>query len=235
MNSPAHSPDAMPDNSRRAVNTDKPDCRKHSCREDAFTGLELVIVAAAIILFTAVSGYFLLTGAGPAAEHQGYLPGALSMSGDHLRTVGSTWGFSAVDTFQDGVAIRFRQPDRSRLGAVQVTIALFMGNFNGVDLDRAKVLWMKDGTVEELSRSVDPILVCPNWTIARKTNMLPGQSADADTILEQNEQFDLLICPSGGALPYQQFIVAVSPAGNALPLPVRLTAPASIQPIMRLN
>jgi hypothetical protein len=217
------------------MNNDKPDYRRYPGREDAFTGLELVIVAATVILFAAVSGYFLITGTGSAAEHRGYLPEALSMSGDHLRTVGSVFGFSAVDTFQDGISIRFQNPDRDRLGAAQLSVALFTGHSEGLDMSRARILWMTDGNVEELSRTSGTILICPNWTIARKTSILPGQTADADTILEENEQFVLLICPSGGALPYQQFTIAVSPAGNALPLPVSLTAPASIQPVMRLN
>ena len=218
------------------MDSSEQDHRNSSYRENAFTGLELVILAATVILLTGLAGYYVLAGPGPfTAGHQGYLPGAISMSSDHLRTVGSVWGFSAVDTLQDGVLIRFRQPDRARLGAARMTIALFTGHSDGVDMDRARVLWMTNGTVEELSRTAGTTLVCPNWTIAGKSNMLPGQSADADTILEQNEQFELLICPSGGTPPYQQFTIAVSPAGNALPLPVSVSAPGRIQPIMRLN
>jgi hypothetical protein len=116
-----------------------------------------------------------------------------------------------------------------------MNIALFIGNSGGVDMGRAQVVWMMNGTAEPLSRSEGRTLICPNWTIARKTNLLPGQSADEDIILEPNEPFELVICPTGGALPYQPLIIAVSPAGNALPLPVSLTAPGRIQPLMMLN
>ena len=217
------------------MNHEKPHPEKWSHRDAAVTGLELVILCAAMIL-TALTGYFLLAGPGPfIAGNQGFIPGTVSMNADHLRTVGSVWGFSAVDTVQDGVAVRFRHPNRARLGAAQMNIALFIGNSGGVDMDRTQVVWMMNGTAEQLSRSVGRTLICPNWTIARKTSLLPGQSADEDIILGPNEQFELLICPTGGALPYEQLIIAVSPAGNALPLPVSLTAPGRIQPLMRLN
>jgi hypothetical protein len=203
---------------RHPINNDKRHFEKWSHRDAAVTGMELVILIAAVIFATALSGYFLLAGPGVfTAGSQGFIPGSVNMNADHLRTVGSVWGFSAVDAVQDGVAIRFRQPDRARLGAAQITIVLFIGNPGGVDMDRAQVVWMMNGTVEPLSRSADTTLICPNWTITRKTNMLPGQSADADTILEPNEQFELLICPSGGALPYQPFIIAVSPPGTRFP------------------
>ena len=58
---------------------------------------------------------------------------------------------------------------------------------------------------------------------------------DADNILDPHEQFDLFICPEEGAAPYQQFTVAITPPEAALPLPVRITAPGRIQPIMVLN
>jgi hypothetical protein len=133
------------------------------------------MLCAAVIFTVAVSGYFLLIGPGPfAVASQGFVPGMASMNADYLRTVGSVWGFSSVDTVQNGVAIRFRQPDRARLGAAEMNIALFIGNSGGVDMDRAQIVWMMNGKAEVLSRSDDRTLMCPNWTIARKTNLLPG-------------------------------------------------------------
>jgi len=65
--------------------------------------------------------------------------------------------------------------------------------------------------------------------------MLPGQSADADNILEPNEQFELFICPSNATVPYQEFIVVIDPARGALPLPVSRSAPALIRPVIQLG
>jgi hypothetical protein len=68
-----------------------------------------------------------------------------------------------------------------------------------------------------------------------KYNLFPGREADADNILDPLEQFHLFICPEDDAAPYQQFTVAITPPGAALPLPVLITAPGRIQPVIVPN
>ena len=126
-------------------------------------------------------------------------------------------------------------PNRNRLGGVNMHVSLFIGDTGGIDMDRVTVLWMTNGNVSIIPQSQGSLLICPNWTITGKYNLLPGHEANADNILNPHEQFDLFICPEEGAAPYQQFTVAITPPGAALPLPVHITAPGSIQPIMVLN
>ncbi|WML67149.1 MAG: hypothetical protein METHP_00638 [Methanoregula sp. SKADARSKE-2] len=59
------------------------------------------------------------------------------------------------------------------------------------------------------------MLICPGWSIAGKF-MLPGHSADSDSILEPNEQFELLIFPSDTTVPYQESTVIIDPARRFL-------------------
>jgi len=144
-------------------------------------------------------------------------------------------GTPAIDTVQNNVLIRFSRPNRDRVGGVNMFVSSFTGDTDGIDMDRVTVLWMTNGTVSIIPQSRGPFLICPNCTITGKYNLLPGNEADADNILDPHEQFDLFICPEEGAAPYQQFTVAITPPGAALPLPVHITAPGSIQPIMVLN
>jgi hypothetical protein len=203
--------------------------------EDGFTGLELVILL--VILIAAAGAFVILSkeNTGSQTVPEGMIVGALQMTGGSLRPTGDIYGFSAIDTSRSRVPILFRIHDRNTLGAVDVTVALMIGDMGGIDMDTTKISWGNARGTEMIPRTDVSPLICPNWTIARKYNMLPYQSADADNILEPNEQFELLVCPLRGAGPYDQFTVTISPQGNALPLPVVLTAPARIQPVMHLN
>jgi len=80
--------------------------------------------------------------------------------------------------------------------------------------------------------AVGRMLICPGWSIAGKF-MLPGHSADSDSILEPNEQFELLICPSDTTVPYQESTVIIDPARGALPLPVSRSASPLVLPVMQ--
>jgi hypothetical protein len=68
-----------------------------------------------------------------------------------------------------------------------------------------------------------PLLVCPNWTITRKLNFIPLKGADKDLMLEDTEQFVLLVCPAGHVAPYEQFTMTITPQnGEILPLTRRV-------------
>jgi len=214
--------------------------KTHGMREDAVTGLELVIVGAVIIIISGlILGFHGDENATPAGSYtgspQGILTSSVRTTGDLLRPVGTVIGFSAVDTVQNGIAIRYTQPDPAKLGAVLITVSLMIGDMGGIDMDKTTVRWMMNGKNEVIKKTSPPTLICPNWTISQKLNMLPGKSADADDILEPNEQFVLIICPSTGVSPNEQAILTIAPAGDAFPLPVQINPPAFIQSKMALH
>jgi len=206
-----------------------------SLSEDGFTGLELVILL--LILIVAAGAFVILSkeNTGSPTVPEGVIVGALHVTGGSLRTTGDIYGFSAIDTSRSSVPIYYRVHDRNSLGAVDVSVALLVGDMGGVDMDKINVFWVSSRGFEEIPHADASPLICPNWTIARKYNMLPFQSADGDNILEPDEAFELLVCPIWGVAPSDRFTVTISPQGNALPLPVALTAPARIRPVMRLN
>jgi archaellin len=203
--------------------------------DDAFTGLELVFVTAIVISATAFIFFHGEKNSPDTASYNGIVYGAMQITGGSLRQVGEATGYAAIDTSLSKIPVRFQKPDRNTLGALEITVSLLIGDMGGIDMDKTKILWMTGNKTEELSRSAASLLVCPGWTISGKYAMLPGRSADTDNILEPGEQFALLMCPAEGAAPYQQITVAISPQGDALPLPVRITTPARIKPVMLLD
>jgi len=207
-----------------------------SCNDTAVTGLELVILALTIAV---ILGFLLISNGGESISgnsgRQGVIPQSIMMHGATIHIVGRISGIPAIDTVQNNVLIRFPNPNRDRLGGVNVYVSRFIGDTDGTDMDQVTVLWMTKGNVSIIPRNQGPILICPNWTIVGKYNLLPGHDANADDILDPDEQFHLFICPKDGAAPYQQVTIAIAPRGAALPLPVSITTPGQIQPSMVLN
>lgn len=204
-----------------------------SSREKALTGFGFLVVISLVILlaYGVVLSFSSIQG---DSYKGGLLPTIVTESGDLLRHVGPVYGFSAVNGTPSDVAVQYPHPDPRRLGSVEMTTALFMGNMGGVDFDNVRVVWVSGGIAETLSRSDRRPVVCPGWTIAGKFNMLPLKSADGDNILEPNEQFEIFACPSNTTAPDNQFTVTISPAGIILPPVVRATVPSSVQPVMSL-
>ena len=212
---------------------------RHTTRnEDAFTGLELVIVIVVLIGAAALLLVSLSGGQVPAVIREfpgGILAESMYISGDNIQTVGSVYGFPAVSGTIRNTDVRFRDPDPKALGAVWVTISLFIGTTGAIDMDRVNVSWTVSGSHEEIKQTSLPSLICPNWTISRKSNMLPGHSADSDSWLEPGEQFEILVCPSTGVQPYGSFTLTLSPDGSAMPLKVTRRVPPGISPAMNLK
>ncbi len=165
----------------------------------------------------------------------GLVAESMYITGDSLRPVGSVFGFSAVPSGNAGGMVLYPRPDPGKLGSVQVTIALFIGDTGAIDMDRLTATWSSGGPAETLQKSDRVPLVCPNWTIVKKYHMLPGHAADADNLLEPNEQFLIQACPSQAVAPYQSFTLALHPEGTAVPLPLTRMVPAQVQPVMDLG
>ncbi len=206
--------------------------------EDAFTGLELVVL---IAVLAGVSAFLLipLMGGGPSPWVRTFPEGPVAesvyQSGDHLQPVGNIIGFPAVNGPIGNAEMIFRDPDPGTLGAVRVTTSLFMGDTGAIDMDRITVIWTVSGSNEELRQTSPHPLVCPNWTITRKYNLLPGRTADSDNWLEPGEQFEILACPSTGVKPYGIFTLIIHPDGSAMPLILTRTVPSGIAPVMNLR
>lgn len=165
----------------------------------------------------------------------GLVAESMYITGDSLRPVGSVFGFSAMPSGNAGGMVVYPRPDPCLLGSVQVTVALFIGDTGAIDMDRLAVAWSSGGPAEPLQKSDRAPLVCPNWTIVKKYNMLPGQTADEDNLLEPNEQFLIQACPSQAVAPYQSFTLTLHPEGTAVPLPLTRMVPAKVQPVMDLG
>jgi hypothetical protein len=157
------------------------------------------------------------------------------ISGDNIQPVGSVFGFPAVSGVPVNADVWFAHPDRGKLGVVRMTISLFMGDTGAIDMDRVNVIWTVSGSHEQIGQTRPPSLLCPNWTISAKNNMLPGRSADSDNWLEPGEQFEILVCPSTGVQPYGKFTLTISPEGSAMPLTLTRTVPPGIRPVMNLG
>ncbi|MEI7857467.1 MAG: hypothetical protein WCH85_08190 [Methanomicrobiales archaeon] len=166
---------------------------------------------------------------------EGTIAESVYQSGDHLQPVGSVYGFSAVNGMHGNAEVIFRNPDPRTLGAVHITTSLFMGDTGAIDMDRVTVSWAEAGSREDLQQTSSHFLICPNWTITGKYNMLPGRSADSDNWLEPGEQFEILACPSTGVQPYGIFTLMIHPDGSAMPLRITRTAPPDIHPVMNLK
>ncbi|MFA4877359.1 MAG: hypothetical protein WC586_08085 [Methanoregula sp.] len=212
--------------------------KKNGGGEDAFTGLEVIILIIAL-LGIAVS-FFWFTNSEETLGWVRSFPGGMVaesvyISGDHMQPVGSVFGFPAVSRIKNKPLLFVPRPDPKKLGAIQVMVSLFIGHTGAIDMDQVRVSWAGDGYSEQILKTSTRPLVCPNWTIVGKYNMLPGHVADADNWLEPDEEFEILVCSSHGARPYESFTITLSPEGTGLPLPLTRIVPARIEPVMKLG
>lgn len=208
----------------------------HSSTEDAVTGLELVIiicvlVAGAVFLLVFLSGGtsipFRTFPGGLVAE-------SIYVSGDNVQAVGNMYGFPMTSRQTAPRIITVRE-DPMQLGVVRFTISLFIGDTGAIDMDKVRMSWSRNGESELIPKTPPQVLICPNWTISRKYNLLPGRTADSDEWLEPNEQFEITLCPTTGTPPYGRFTVTLQPDGVAAPLTLPRMVPARIQPVMNLG
>ncbi|HUT37675.1 MAG TPA: hypothetical protein VMW77_00025 [Methanoregula sp.] len=208
--------------------------------ENAFTGLELVILLVAVVLVIGYLGYWELSnGKTPAPEalqkqNQGMIPNAVMAMSNILMDPGGITGYPAVDGTINGVPVLFTSQNPAMLGAFELTIQPFMMTTGAIDMGHASVFWMCGNDQEKLSHVQTPTLVCPNWTITQKLNFIPLKGADQDLMLEDTEQFVLLVCPAGHVAPYQQFTMTIAPQNGEI-LPLTRTVPFIITPFAILG
>ena len=206
--------------------------------DDALTGFGLVIltgivISAVIVAWLVLSG----TAAVPVGREfpEGIVPGSMYLSGDGIQPVGSATGFSSLYLGQVRTPVVYRNPDPGRLGSVQLTVSLFMGDTGAIDTDRITVTWSSNGSVEHVTKTREILLVCPYWTITGKYNMLPGRTADSDEWLEPGEQFQVIVCPKESLAPYHAFTLGMYPDGMVIPLRLSRMVPPRVRPVMDLG
>lgn len=204
------------------------------CREDGYTGLDLVSWGA-IAFITCALLVHLLAGAHGAANPQGgIIPRAIQQSGDQLNVFGSITGFPADPGLTGGIPVRWPDPNPGRLGGVGMSLSLFIGSTGGIDMAHTTVLWTDASGTQQVPLSKDRPLLCPNWTIVQKLNVIPLKSADDDDILEPGEKFDVIICSFRTYAPYEEFTIEYEPPGSGPHFPVKCTVPFPITRTMEL-
>jgi len=201
--------------------------------EPALTGLEIVILLALLLLAIGYIGYGVLSGDG-TSKKQGILENEIVATSNLITNTGGSFGFPSVDHPIEGMPVRFKTQNPRALGAYEVTIQPFIMTTGAIDMGHATIIWASGNDRETLSRVETPVLVCPNWTITRKANFIPMKGADQDILLENTEQFTLLICPSQTAAPYQKFGLTIAPANGEI-LPLSYMVPPKITPVTNLG
>jgi len=202
--------------------------------EPALTGLEIVILLVLLVLAIGFIGYGELFPGTSTPKRQGMIQNEIVATSNLITSTGGTFGFPAVDGPIDGVPVRFKTQNPRALGAYEVTVQPFMMTTGAIDMGHATITWASGNDRETLSRVETPVLVCPNWTIAHKANFIPLKGADQDLLLENSEQFTLLICPSQTAAPYQKFGLTIVPANGEI-LPLAYMVPPKITPVTTIG
>jgi hypothetical protein len=104
----------------------------------------------------------------------------------------------------------------------------------GDDLSKATVVIITPDGSEKLPRRAAPPFVRPGWTITREGGVLPGTNADADEILEPNEEFTIAVSPSENLQPGTPFSLVIS-MPNVHPFTLNRTVPRVLSPVMVLG
>lgn len=205
--------------------------------EDAVTGLELVILI--VLLVAGAALILILSGSGAPDLSRtfpgGIVAGSVYITGDNIQTVGNVYGFPMTSKTTGPLPVVTVGQNPDQLGAVRFVVSLFIGDTGAIDMDRVQVSWAQNNGTQVILKTSPQVLICPNWTISNKYNMLPGRTADSDELLEPGEQFEITLCPSTGIPPYGKFTITLRPDGVAAPLTIPRMAPPRIQPVMNLG
>ncbi len=104
----------------------------------------------------------------------------------------------------------------------------------GDDFSHATVVMVTPGGSETLPRRTTPPLIRPGWSIISKEGVLPGTNANANDLLEPNEQFSIIVSPSVNLPPGTPFSIIMK-IPDIQPLNIDRTVPVPLQPVMDLG
>lgn len=203
------------------------------CREDAVTGADLVIGLIAVIAILFV--IHILLGSPLTADHdEGIIPRTIEASADVLITDGDVYGFADTGGPYEGVTVAEGPTNPNTMGAVSLPLRLLEGEMGGVNMETADVRISTQEHIEGLRYSGNMPLQRPNWTVASRSHVTAGETADNDLIIEPGEIFTILVYPSMSLPPETTFSVQIQ-AGKGEPFTMTRKVPGHITPVMDLN
>ena len=176
--------------------------------------------------------------------HPSYTSGVAAYSSvkgltDNLAVAGDVTGYADMTgTAADGqVPVSFRM--HPGLSTVQLNIRLATLRLNwepgtGDDLSQATVVMVTPAGSETLPRRTTPPLIRPGWSVVSKNGVLPGTNANANDILEPNEQFGIVVSPSANLQPGTPFSIIMMMPGIQ-PLKIDRMVPVPLRPVMDLG
>lgn len=176
--------------------------------------------------------------------HPSYYTGETAYSSmrvltDDLALAGHVMGYADIQ----GPAVKAHvlQSPQTRPGLTMARLNLRLATLRmnwepgtGDDLSRATVLLITPEESEYLPRRTSSPFARPGWTISRKGGRLPGTTADADEILEPNEEFSIVVSPSVNLQPGTPFSVIIS-IPDVRPFTLNRTVPLALGPVMDLG
>jgi len=201
-------------------------------RNDAITGLELIIAIAVICIFIWLCGSIVFNAVMPhfnnsSGPRGGFVGFATGESADILIIDGTCFG--AQNTGGDFLGVELSAKDNTgpEMGSCTIPLRLYSYQQVSIEISNAKILFSYNGKTEELSYSDKRPLVSPSWTIAQKSNIIPLANADSDIILEPNEIFTILVYPEESVPAEKKFSVVVTPQSYN-PLSINTAVPPEI-------
>ncbi len=184
-------------------------------KEEAFTGLEAAIVLIAFVVVAAVFSYVVL-GAGffTTQKAQEVVYTSVDQASSSVEILGDVYGLnsSGASTIEYIDTVRF-------------TVGLTAGG-SAVDFSQTTITYSDKTNVSRLDREGDAIATASvdagQWGVIRMAN-----NASGDLLLEDQEQFTILVNPIDDISANQEFQIQIRPAVGTAYSIVR-SAPARI-------
>jgi hypothetical protein len=148
-------------------------------------------------------------------------------------------GYADISGQAGNVTVHTATPDPEKMGSVTlpITIQQFTEGAGGppaIDMRKTQVWFTANGKNAALPWIETRPLTKPAWTIAAKSGISAGYTANQDDFLEPNEVFTLMIYPGTALPPGTPFSIDVLLAGQ-WPLTVNMTVPSPVQATMNLG
>jgi hypothetical protein len=200
--------------------------------EDGYMFLFIAVFVTVIIVSLAMFSLLI---------HPSYYTGetahaSLKVLTDNLALAGHVMGYADIPA-NTGIQPVPRTPPGLTMARLNLRLASLRLNWvpgSGDDLSRATIVIVTPEGSESLPRRSAAPFVRPGWTITRKGGVLPGTNADADEILEPNEEFSIAVSPSANLPPGTQFSVIIS-IPDVQPFTISRTVPSPLMPVMDLG
>ncbi len=202
-------------------------------RQSGITSIEVVIILVLIGFCSYMVISLLHSSNQLSISNRGLVRGAISESGDSVRIYGTPIGYSSVSREIEGIHAIASGEDPNALGFFLISVTPIVGDLS-IDTNRMRITIVSAGNEIPVARNRNAILNPGNWTIVKKYNMIPMQSADEDDILEGGEIFDLLISLPEPFPPYKKLIIILSPE-HGMPWKQEFTVPPVTSPIVKFG